>query len=110
MTIDQQLKEQLTQTVNVKTMTTRDQHGQPTYSAATATLARVAFKTGLSRQADGTFIATTHEIVTVGEINPTDSIWLPGDSAATTSLGKKPVEIIGAIGEFGSADYWVTKV
>jgi len=108
--VDPQLKAQLRETISVAAATGVDAAGDPSYAAPATRSARVVNVTETHERGDGTLLKTTIAIVTETAVSMTDRIWLPGDSSADATLARVPRFIEKAIDEFGSLDFYRTKL
>lgn len=107
--MDPTLRKQLRQTIYVATFTSVDGGNTPTYGTPAAVSARVVPTNGISTNAEGEEVVTTHQIVTAVEIKASDRIWLPGD-ATTTANARQPVSVTKGVDEFGNNDHWETSL
>lgn len=108
--MEQQLKDQLNQTINVKSVSAINQHGEVTLGSATEVSARVVRESDIVMTSSGKEVKTTHSIVCEDALLADDRIWLPGDSASTAKLGREIKELIIAIDKDGDVDYYLAKV
>lgn len=110
MALDPQLASQFAQTINRKALSSRDVNGAITYGAAAQLSARVTQDTRIVERPDGSTVETSHLIACKTQIAETDKVWLPGDSASNSELGRKPEQITQAVDEFGNTEYWLVRL
>lgn len=99
----------LNETINVATRSSLGAGGAPTYNAAAPVKARHEYDVRTVRAADGTERQVEHHVTTVGEINPEDRVWMPGDSTSNVNLAKRPVRIQEGKDKAGNTTHWETR-
>ena len=105
-----QLRNQLRETIAVKTETTADSYGDYSYSSGTNVAARIERHDAIVYNEAGEELKTTHRIITEAAITQRDRIWFPGDSSSTASLARTPRSIEKYIDENGATYAYVVLV
>ena len=83
----------MNQTVNVKSATSVDDYGKPTWGSATQINARVEEQVDKIKGPDGILYDQTHVVYTETEVDEDQLFFLPGVSTANDSNGRKPLYV-----------------
>ena len=104
--MDAQLKSQLTLTVSIKSESSRNNYGDPTFGGASTLSARVEKKSRMVETANGKEEKSEIVIISETEIPKTSLVLLPGASDANNGYKPKRVDVL--YDELGNVDFYRT--
>ena len=106
--MDAQLKSQLTLTVSIKSESSRNNYGVPTFGGASTLSARVEKKSRIVETANGKEEKSEVVIISETEIPKTSLVFLPGASTSDVNNGYKPKRVDVLYDELGNVDFYRT--
>lgn len=83
----------LTETISRKAVSSRSDHGDPTYASATTFAARVERTNGVTYGPGGASVAYSHRVFCQTAVALSDLLFFSEDSTSDNSTGKRPVSV-----------------